>query len=100
MIPIKLRIACAILNINAKELAELAGLAPITVQEIMRGKRRGGNQTLVKLDQALKINGIEFYDPERLALEFSYKYDIEESDKELLIKVFGYMLANKILVTV
>lgn len=100
MTPVRLRIACAVLNINAKQLAELAGLAPITVQEMMRGVRKGSNETLIKLDHALKSNGIEFYDSVTLADEFYFLHTgkIDETPKDV-IKSFEHILANKVLVT-
>ncbi len=52
--------ARAALQIGVRELAELAGVAPMTISRIETGQSSGQGDTLVKIRRALESAGAEF----------------------------------------
>lgn len=56
----QIRMARAALKIGVRELAEAAGIAPMTVSRLENGQSGGHSDTLVKIQKALEIAGVIF----------------------------------------
>ena len=52
--------ARAALQIGVRELAELAGVAPMTISRIETGQSSGQGETLTKIRRALEAAGVIF----------------------------------------
>jgi transcriptional regulator with XRE-family HTH domain len=58
----QIRMARAALQIGVRDLAELAGVAPMTISRIETGQSSGQGDTLTKIRAALEKAGVEFLD--------------------------------------
>jgi transcriptional regulator with XRE-family HTH domain len=58
----QIRMARAALQLGVREVAELAGVAPMTISRIETGKSSGQGDTLAKIRRALEKAGVEFID--------------------------------------
>jgi len=52
--------ARAALQLGVREVAELAGVSPMTISRIERGQSSGQGDTLAKIRRALEKAGVEF----------------------------------------
>jgi len=57
---IQIRMARAALQIGVRELAKLAGVAPMTISRIETGQSSGQGETLAKIRRALETAGVIF----------------------------------------
>jgi transcriptional regulator with XRE-family HTH domain len=58
----QIRMARAALRLGVREVAELVGVAPMTISRIETGQSSGQGDTLAKIRRALEKAGIEFID--------------------------------------
>jgi transcriptional regulator with XRE-family HTH domain len=58
--PAQCRMARAALNIGVRELAKMAGVAPMTVTRFENSHSGGHAETLRKLQSSLEAAGVEF----------------------------------------
>lgn len=58
----QIRMARAALRLGVRELAELAGVAPMTISRLENGQSGGQGDTLRKIESALTSAGVIFID--------------------------------------
>ena len=56
----QIRMARAALKIGVRDLAEMAGVAPMTISRLENGQSGGQGETLAKIERALGAAGIIF----------------------------------------